>query len=548
MANATFQDIKEQLAQSNETQTVTKDEVVAIRQTFDDMVSLQKDSRLDQLEKEREGNKVAAAAAAGPDTAGGSVAKAGMGLGKFGLAAGAIAGLAAVAASFLEIDTKKIKASVKDLLSISDDLGGAGAFIGDSATFLLAMSGIGAGLAVFGVGSAIAGIGSAIANFSDPAWAQTLKDNVITLLSIDDALGSAGAFIGDSATFFLAMTGIAGGLAVFGVGSAIAGIGGAVANFSDPAWAEGIKNGVITLMSISDELGGSAAFIGGSATFLLAMGGIAAGLMAFAAAEGFAGIVKFFTGDSVIDKIVNNVKQLMGIRETLGDDPVGMTEKFKISLGNMGDALSSFAGGQFVGKLKGLGSAILGFFGAESPFDQIMEISKNADELDKGGKAIGTIAEALEKFGNIKVSDVDVDFEGLAKDLGQALPLMKGLANGGKVKRGLFSFDVDFGKGILDPDLKLDEMAAAIAKMNFVLGRSTEYPSLNGVGNTQGTLINDQMNEYNNVKASTIPLQNSSIINADNSVTTNQTNPLTIQVPGPGDWIDDMLTPHGVPR
>ena len=547
MANATFQDIKAQLQESNETQSVTKEQVVAIRQTFEDMVSMQRDARLDDLETQRESARIDENASAQGGGAKSKIGKAGMGLGKFGLAAGAIAGLAAVAASFLEIDTKKIKASVKDLLSISDDLGGAGAFIGDSATFLLAMTGIGAGLAVFGVGSAIAGIGGAIANFSDPAWAQTLKDNVITLLSIDDALGNAAAFIGDSAAFFLSMTGIAAGLAVFGVGSAIAGIGGAVTNFSDPAWAQGIKDGVVTLMSISNELGGATAFIGESATFLLAMTGLSAGLVAFAAAEGFAGIVKFFTGDSVIDKIVNNVKQLMGIRETLGDDPVGMTEKFKISLGNMGDALSSFAGGQFVGKLKGLGSAILGFFGAESPFNQIMKISENADELEKGGKAIDTIAGALEKFGNIEVSDVDVDFEGLAKNLGEALPLMEGLAKGGKVKRGLFSFDVDFGKGILDPGLKLDEVAAAVAKVNFILGRSN---SLNPAGaNMQGAMINDQMGQYNDVKASSISLQPSNIVSSsDNS--TNVTNPTSLNfgIPKGGDWMDDMLTPHGVPR
>ena len=49
-------------------------------------------------------------------------------------------------------------------------------------------------------------------------WAESIKENVKVLLSISDDLGGAGAFLGDSAVFLLAMTGIGAGLAVFGAG------------------------------------------------------------------------------------------------------------------------------------------------------------------------------------------------------------------------------------------------------------------------------------------------------------------------------------------
>ena len=109
-------------------------------------------------------------------------------------------------------------------MSISDELGGKGAFIGDGATFLVAMTGIGAGLAVFGAGSAVAGMSDGLLkNFGNADWAQSIKDNVLTLLSIGSDLDEQGlSFLKEGGDFFLAMTGLGAGLAVFGVGGLLA--------------------------------------------------------------------------------------------------------------------------------------------------------------------------------------------------------------------------------------------------------------------------------------------------------------------------------------
>jgi hypothetical protein len=147
-------------------------------------------------------------------------------------------------------------------------------------------------------------------------------------------------------------------------------------------------------------------------------------------------------------------------------------------MGKLGDGLSSFAGGNLVGALKNVGTALLGFFsGQDSPFEQIRMIASDADNLVKAADAIEKIANSLEKFGSIDVGAGDVDFEKLATNLGAALPLLNALANGGKVGEGIFDGpEIDFGKGILDSSLKLDEMADAISKVNYVLGQTTEYP------------------------------------------------------------------------
>ena len=51
------------------------------------------------------------------------------------------------------------------------------------------MSGIGLGLAVFGAGSAIAGLSTAITNFTKAYWVTDFKNNVKSLLDMQEFLG-----------------------------------------------------------------------------------------------------------------------------------------------------------------------------------------------------------------------------------------------------------------------------------------------------------------------------------------------------------------------
>jgi len=107
----------------------------------------------------------------------------GTGLAAFGIGATASAAGNAIA-NFLDPNwAKSIVDNVVTLLSITDriDFGSLGLLF-KGAAFTLAMTGIGIGLGVFGLGAGIGGLGNALANFTDPQWAQSIVDNVATLL------------------------------------------------------------------------------------------------------------------------------------------------------------------------------------------------------------------------------------------------------------------------------------------------------------------------------------------------------------------------------
>lgn len=404
----------------------------------------------------------------------------GAGLGVFAIGSAA----ASVAARFeVEGWTTKIKDNVKELLAIKDELGGNFKLLYSGAAFGLAMTGIGAGLAVFGAGSAVAGAAEGLTQFvKADNWAQNIKDRVITLMSISDELGGNGSFVGDSATFLLAMTGIAGGLAIFGAGAAA---GGALTGLADGlTWFTGeadfaatIKDRVKTLVSIADDLGGSAAAFGESGTFLATMTGLGLGMAVFgggAAIAGLAeGISKFTGDDDFATTIKNRVKTLVGITDLLsdGDGDTSKAGMFAAGMAKIGVGLTAFAAGGFVGTLANLGSEILGFFGADKPFDQVMKIADKSDKLTEGANALEKISGALSAFSNIEVSEVDLDFEKLAMNLGRAVPFLDALANGGEVagSDGWFTSPIVFPKGLLDPSLRLDELAGAAGQVNSIL-------------------------------------------------------------------------------
>lgn len=372
---------------------------------------------------------------------------------------------------------EQVKQNVLTLISIGEEIPDNVSALDESGAFFFAMSGLGAGLAVFGIGQAAVGLAQFI---STDDWAQKVKDNVVTLLSISEIEG-----IGwDTAGFVGIMGGIALGLAAFALGKGAAvvvdGAAEALEYFtSDEPFADKIKSEVKTLLSIPNMEG-----VGGDTVgFIATMSGIALGLTAFALGKGAAVVVdgaaealEYFTGDEPFaDKIKNEVKTLLSI---VGLAPAGSVDEFTNVMSKLGDGLSSFAGGNFMGALKNVGTAILGFFsGQESPFEQIRLIASDADNLVKAADAIEKIANALEKFGSISVDVGDIDFEQLATNLGESIPLLYHLANGGIYDPLGPMNKIDFGpKGVLDPSLKLDEMAAAIAKVNYVLGQTTTYP------------------------------------------------------------------------
>ena len=405
--------------------------------------------------------------------------------------------------------TDKIKNNVINLLSIKDELGGNIDLLFSGAAFGLAMSGIGAGLAVFGAGSAIAGAAEGVAQFTGGEdWATRIKNNVVTLLSIKDELGSNWDLLTSSGAFVLSMTGLAAGLAIFGAGSTIAGVGAgladAIAKFTgEENFAELIKSRVKTLISIKDELGGATAAFGEAGTFLGIMTGLAAGLAVFGAGSVVAGVgtglsdaIAKFTGrqgDFAV-KIKDQVSTLVSITDELsdGDGPTSKAGLFALGMSKIAFGLTTFAAGGFVGTLANAASSILAFFtGTDTPFDQIMKIADNSANLVSGANALETITRALDAFGRIRVSAVEIDFEKLAMNLGRAVPFLDALANGGEVagSDGWFTSPIVFPKGLLDPSLRLDELAAAAAKVNSILSGASTQVELEATAERVNTVI-----------------------------------------------------------
>ena len=81
-----------------------------------------------------------------------------------------------------------VKDNVVTLLSIKDAVGGNLSFLADSAVFAAAMAGLGLGLVAFSIGgvagAAATGVGEALDYFTGGNWAEIIKQNVQTLLSI----------------------------------------------------------------------------------------------------------------------------------------------------------------------------------------------------------------------------------------------------------------------------------------------------------------------------------------------------------------------------
>jgi hypothetical protein len=335
-------------------------------------------------------------------------------------AGSAIAGLSDALTEFLNPNwASSIKSNVVELLSISDAVGGVGNLLAEGGAFTLAMTGLGIGLAVFGAGSAIAGMSDALTNFMNPNWASSIKSNVLTLLSIQDSLeGGTLELLGKGAVFPLAMTGIAAGLAVFGYGSAVAGVG---LFASGDEFAQTIKDNVLTLLSIQDSLGGAESFIGDSATFLLAMTGIGAGLAVFGVGQFVAGVGKFAAGDDFATNIKTEVLTLLGM---LNDENVSVekADEFQTVLTKIGGALSKFGAGSFVGALGQAGAAVLNFLsGSESPIEAVMKLADRKSDLTDISDSLQKIANSLDTFGQLKFDTDQFEIEDFVNDLEDAV-------------------------------------------------------------------------------------------------------------------------------
>jgi hypothetical protein len=388
-----------------------------------------------------------------------SLALGGIGLGLAAFGAGSI--LASGGDMLTKFMNKGWADSIRDnvvtLLSIPEAVGGNLDMLFKSGPVALALGGLGVGIGLFGLGSIAAGAGDAIGNFTSANWAQNIKDNVLTLLSIPDAAGGNLDMLLESGGVLLALTGLGVGLAAFGAGSTLT-------NFMNASWAESIKDNVVTLLSIKDEMGGNWNMLADTGFFVATMSGLAAGLVAFTIGQGAQQLTQTldkFSERGFTQTIRDNISDLISISDMIKPGQAG---QFLKEMTIFATGLAAISAGELVNQLTGASSKILSFFGVKSPIEKILEIAGQAGEIREASDGLKSMAEALQTFASIKLDVKDADFEGLTKNISKALPLIRDLSEG-KSKR--FGEDIP---SILDPSLRLPEMVIAMRQIRNIVG------------------------------------------------------------------------------
>ena len=476
-------------------------------------------------------------------------------LGGAGLGVGAAAvGVAAVFASsaFLiktieDMDGKKIVQNVDDLLGISRldaDEGAAAEVFGTLAA-------IGAGLLIFSAGSSAAALSQGVIDkFEGGGWAEKIKENVATLISIADLEGmSVKNVAGVSAT----MAALGMGLLAFSAGSAtgaaVTGVDEAVKHFSDnEGFAKSIKDNVETLLSIDTSLGSGLEIAG-------KMAALSAGLIAFSIGSVVAGsaegatqaIEKFSGGGNWAENIVSNITTLLSIADlsfgdvakttgalgTLGtglaafgvgsffagvgdaassaDSIVSEVDKLLTigenadkertlaatgALTSLGFGLTAFAAGKGVNALADIGASIVGFFtGAKSPIEQAIEVGEKADTIQAGADAFSSFADVFERMSSM--GEISIEMGDAITDLDDNIRLLETILQGGTLKRGI-NFETD---GLANLGDDVDKAVANFKKIQGILSMDTpDGTSASTRGDTTGV-------ELMNISAENVELR-----------------------------------------
>jgi hypothetical protein len=361
----------------------------------------------------------------------------GIGLAAFGIGSGAAAAIAQFTDGSGFAET--IKQQVVELLSISDALGGNWSMLKDGGALTLALTGLGIGLAVFGAGSTVAGAAKGIQTLTGTNnFAETIKKQVVTLLSISEELGGAKQLKKEGGAFFLAMAGIGAGLAIFGAGAAVAsigqGLGDGIAKFSDTTFAQGIKDNVLTLLSIA----GAPELKQDTQTFLEVMTGVAAGLAVFGVGTAIASIgqgladgIAKFQDTTFAQGIKDNVLTLLSISDAVGGKVEALKKggTFFAAMTGIGAGLAAFGVSGGIGAFAdGVGK----LFGGESPMDKILRLADNVDNLKAIGPAFKNAATGINAFGD-DIKDFDAGSKGI-KNLESFLDSIAGVGLGNKNK------------------------------------------------------------------------------------------------------------------
>ena len=213
------------------------------------------------------------------------------------------------------------------------------------------------------------------------------------------------------------------------------------------------------------------------------MGGIAAGLVAFSAAEGFAAAIGYFSGGDTVDDIKTNVED-----ENISPEKA---TQLKTTLTTVGEALSSFAGGNLGASLKNLGASIFDFLaGGESPVKEMLSLAEKDEELLNASIALTKLSSALSVISQLQFDGKNLNMKAFAQDLVDSVPAIEAAIMGGTIDGGFFGSDIQY-KGLGSEDIKFAEATENILKLRAALGDTVEIPTDVSLSNRSNELGNN---------------------------------------------------------
>ena len=420
--------------------------------------------------------------------------------------------------AFENMDVDKIKENVTTLLSINEEVEKQGNVFAEGGKFFTVMTALGVGLGIFAVGGTAA---AAAQKFQDDNFAEDIKKSVATLLSIADlntedtgevfnALGAIGTGLvafgigsffanaasdevaktvkesvktylsiaelntGDSEAVNLALKRLGGGLTAFGIGSFFA-------NASDSSQAENVRDSVKVLLEISQDPNANPEAMNLAKQALKSLG---SGLTAF-------GVGSFFgkaSNEGQGETIRANVQSLLKIG---GEGDQAEIDKTVGALTSLGDGLSAFGKGSFVGAITGAAADAINFLrGEKSPIEAAISLGEKADTVDEGTDAFNRFKDALNSFEDISI---DFDAKGFAEQLQGMTELIQKSVLGGKIEGGIFGFGDLKLVGLANLEADVDKSIATIKRLRDVLtletnGGGTMSPGSNVDGMNVNTL------------------------------------------------------------
>ena len=180
-----------------------------------------------------------------------------------------------------------------------------------------------------------------------------------------------------------------------------------------------------------------------------------------------AGFLANFVGKGAIIDIANGAAHL--VKELGTEDILRRTQLAVSSMDMIRPSLANFTTGTLWNSLKGVGAALFDFIaGNDSPITQMKMLAEDAEDLEKGSKAIGNLADNLGKIGNLKFDGSNINIKDFSEDLLDSVPAIEAAIMGGKIRGGIFSSDIVY-KGLASADIKWSDAAKNIKTIQAAL-------------------------------------------------------------------------------